>query len=308
MTVAIIIIAVLIVALLIAVFAVYHKLFYSPHKDMVETEHPAFLLKGKYSEIAAENTKTLCATPCERVTVRSYDGLRLSARYYKGKEGMPLCICFHGYRGSAVRDFAGCGLFLIGEGFNVMLVDERAHWRSEGHTISFGIRERYDVRSWVGYANKRFGEDTPIFVFGISMGGGTVLMSSGLDLPGNVRGIVADCPYNSPMDVILHVCRKIGLNPTLCKPLIWLAAIIFGRFNVNTTTAGDEVKKTKTPILLIHGEGDDFVPTDMSRQIHALNPDMTQLYTFPEAGHGLSFMYDTERYKGIIRGFVKDNI
>ena len=306
MTVAIIIIAVLLIALLAAVFAVYRKLYYVPRDGKSETDFEDILLKNPYAEETVRNTEELYETPCERVSVRSYDGLRLSARYYLGADDMPLCICFHGYHGSGVRDFSSIARFLMSEGYNVILVDERAHWKSEGHSLTFGIKERYDVQSWIQYANKRFGEDMPIFVFGISMGGGTVLMASGLDLPRNVKGIVADCPFNSPMDEILYVCRKMGLNPTLCKPLVWLSAIIFGRFNVSITTSADEVKKTKTPILLIHGEGDDFVPTDMSRQIHSANPDMTQLYTFPDAGHGMSFMYDAERYKEIVRQFMEE--
>lgn len=308
MLIAIIIIAVLLIALLIGLFAVYHKTFYSPHRDASETESPEMLAGHPFSETSRALTKRLCGLPCEFVTTRSYDGLTLSARYYKGKADKPLCICFHGYRGSAVRDFSGGGLFLIDKGYNVLLVDERAHWRSGGHTITYGIRERYDVLSWVNYAANRFGSDKPIYIFGISMGGGTVLMASGLDLPDSVRGIVADCPYNSPKEIIKHVCRKIHLNPTLCWPLIWLSALICGRFNVCKTTAADEVKKATKPIMIIHGEGDDFVPMYMSRQVVDANPSLIEMHTFPEAGHGLSYLYDTERYQQLVREFINKTL
>ena len=136
------------------------------------------------------------------------------------------------------------------------------------------------------------------------MGGGTVLMASGLELPGNVRAILADCPYNSPKDVIKYVAGKVHLNPELSWPLIWMSAHIYGHFNVLETTAADEVKKTKTPILIIHGEGDDFVPAYMSKEVYDSNPDMIERYTFPEAGHGMSFFYDRERYLSIINEFM----
>ena len=308
MLIAIIIIAILLITLLIGLFAVYHKTFYSPHKDASETESPEMLAGHPFGETSRALTERLCGLPCEFVTTRSYDRLTLSARYYQGKADKPLCICFHGYRGSAVRDFSGGGLFLIDEEYNVLLVDERAHWRSGGHTITYGIRERYDVLSWLNYANDRFGSDTPIYIFGISMGGGTVLMASGLDLPDNVKGIVADCPFNSPKDIIKHVCRKIRLNPTLCWPLIWLSALIWGRFNVCKTTAADEVKKATKPIMIIHGEGDDFVPMYMSRQVVDANPALIEMHTFPEAGHGLSYLYDTERYQQLVREFINKTL
>ena len=305
MLIAIIIIAILLIGILIGLFAVYHKTFYSPHKGVSETVSPEMLNKHPYHDTSVKYIDRLSEMPCEYVTTKSYDGLTLSARYYAGQPDKPLCICFHGYRGSAIRDFSGCGLFLIDEGYNVLLVDERAHWRSGGHTITFGIRERCDVLSWLTFANDRFGKNTPIYIFGISLGGGTVTMASGLKLPDNVKGVVADCPFNSPKDIIKHVCRKIDLNPDLCWPLIWLSALIFGHFNVSKTTAAEEVKKTTTPVMVIHGEADDFVPTYMSREIQSANPDMVELHTFPEADHGLSYLYDTERYQNLVKDFIR---
>ena len=307
MLIAVIIISAVIILALAGLFASYYKTFYSPHKDMSETEVPGIISKHPYGDKSRKLIEEIREKPCEFIEARSYDGLKLSARYYKGRDDMPLCICFHGYRGSAVRDFSGGGLFLMKEGYNVILPDHRAHWRSQGHTITYGLRERYDVLTWINYANERFGKDIPIYIFGISMGGGTVLMASGLELPENVRAISADCPYNSPKDIIKHVCKRIKLNPTLCWPIVWISGLIYGRFNCNKTTAADEVKKSKTPILIIHGEGDDFVPPYMSEEVRQANPDMVERHTFPNAGHGLSYLYDSERYQSIIREFIAKN-
>lgn len=300
-----VIILVLLILIFAGLYASYYKTFYSPHRDASETESPEMLKGHPYGEETRSHTARLYELPCEYLHARSFDGLRLSARYYQGDPEKPLCICFHGYRGSAVRDFSGTGLYLIDEGYNVILVDERAHWRSQGHTITYGINERCDVLTWIEVANRRFGAEKPIFLFGISMGGGTVLMASGQELPENVKGIVADCPFNSPKDIIRHVCRKINLNPTLAWIPVWLSSHIYGHFNINATTAADEVKKTKKPIMIVHGEGDDFVPPYMSRQVYDANPDMIEIHTFPDAGHGMSYYYDPERFQGLISRFIE---
>lgn len=304
MVIAIIIIAVLIIAALIGLYLAYRKTFYSPTKDMSETELPPALVNEKFGDVINERIKTLGETPCEYVHVRSFDRLRLSGRFYKGDDDKPLFIFFHGYRGSGLRDFAGTALYLMDKGYNSLIVDERAHWRSQGHTISFGINERFDVLSWLGFAKRRFGEEHPVFIFGISMGGGTVLMASGQELPNCVKGIIADCPFNSPKTIIKHVCEMIHLNPKLCWPAVWLSAIIYGHFNVNATTAADEVKKATKPMLIAHGEGDNFVPMSMSRQIYEANPELIEYHSYPEAGHGLSCVYDTERYKKMLDAFI----
>lgn len=300
-----IILTILIIAVMVSLLPSYYKTFYSPHKRTSETVSPELNRRKPHNDTARERIKQLTELPCEFVTTRSYDGLILSARYYEGKNDGPLFICFHGYRGSALRDMAGFGMHLIEQGYRVMLVDERAHWRSGGHTITFGLRERRDVLSWLAYANDRFGTDTPVYLFGISMGGGTVLMASGDRLPDNVKGVIADCPFNSPKDIIKHVCRRLRLNPTLCWPIIWLAGIVYGHFNAGATTAADEVKKSTKPILIIHGEGDTFVPMSMSKQVEEANPDMVRWHSIPEAGHGMSYYFDTEDYLRSVNDFIK---
>ena len=305
--VAFLIVTAVILLILAGLYASYYKVFYSPKKDMSETKNPPAIERLAYGKRVSERINEVNTTPCKFYTIRSYDGLKLSARYFEGDDDKPLCICFHGYRGSAVRDFAGIGLHLIHEGYNVLIVDERAHWRSQGHTICFGIKERFDAVSWVKFANQRFGKDKSIFLFGISMGGGTVLMASGQRLPRNVKGIVADCPFNSPKDIIKHVCRKIKLNPDLLWPIIWLAGLIYGRLRVNATTAADEVKRSKIPIVILHGEADDFVPMSMSKEVQKANPSMIEMHTFPHADHGMSYFEDEERYIGIVEGFIEKN-
>ena len=300
-----VIIAVVLAIVLAGLFAVYHKVFYSPHRDASETNGPLIIKNKRVHEEINVLTMQLVNTPCEFVKTRSCDGLTLSARYYHHDDVSPICLCMHGYRGSAVRDFSAMGQELMKMGYNVLIPDERAHWRSGGHTITYGIRERYDVLSWINYINERFGSDRSLYLFGISMGAGTVLMASGLYLPDNVKAISADCPFNVPKDIICHVSKKIGFDPSWAWPLIRLSALIYGHLTFGTVSAAEAVKHTKIPILIIHGEEDDFVPPYMSEEVQQANPAMVERYTFPEANHGTSYFADTERYLRIVKEFLR---
>ena len=294
----------LLIIFLLVLLAIYNKIFYYPYKNISEIGSPADV-RGEYRDEIIRAARELYDRPCEFISVRSYDGLTLSGRYYHHADGAKLCICFHGYHGSAVRDFCTVGPALIKAGYNVILVDQRAHWRSGGHTITYGIRESRDLLSWVNYANARFGASVPIYLFGFSMGGGTVLMSSGLDLPGNVRAICADCPLNDPLDSILYVSHRVGFDPRLIKPLIILSALIYGHLNIRETSAEREVKKSKTPILIIHGEEDTFVPAYMSAAVRDANPSMVEYHTFAGANHGVSYFTDPDRYLSIVFDFLR---
>ena len=245
------------------------------------------------------------AIPFETVYITSFDGLNLAGRYYHVKDGAPVHIQFHGYKGWAYRDFCGGNKLARERGCNTLVVDQRAHGMSEGNTISMGINERFDCLSWINYICERFGRDVKIVISGVSMGATTVLMAAGLGLPENVIGIIADCPYSSPKEIIMKVCSDMKLPERLMYPFVRLGAKLYGHFDLEAADAAEAVCHAKVPILLIHGEDDRFVPCSMSQKIFErfkeANPDGNMLFeTFPGAGHGISFMEDEVRYGRII--------
>ncbi|MBQ3080562.1 MAG: prolyl oligopeptidase family serine peptidase [Clostridia bacterium] len=246
----------------------------------------------------------LSSIPYEEVTVTSFDGLRLYGRYYHFSDTAPLHIQFHGYRGNGLRDFCGGNKIVRDLKHNSIVVDQRAIGKSEGHDITFGVREREDIRTWTKYAYERFGKAAPIFISGVSMGAASVLMASEFEMPG-VIGVIADCPYTSPKAIIKKVSRGMHMIPSIAYPITVLSARLFGRFRLENISAAETVKNTKYPILIIHGEDDRFVPVEMSREIHAANPSMIQLETFPGAGHGICYMEDTKRYEHLTREFIE---
>lgn len=284
----------------------YRIAFFSPAEGRDKIPEIQGETYEPYRERLTEMFRTTIERPCEEVTITSHDGLTLFGRYYHTADGAPLDIGFHGYRSCYVSDFCGGGTMCLSQGHNLLLIDQRAHGRSQGNSISFGIQERHDALSWINYAIERFGPDTKICLYGVSMGGATVLMASGLDLPENVKGIVADCPYVKASDIIVHVGKKMKFPEWFTVPCAWLGARIYGGFNLHETDAVKSVQKTKVPILIIHGEDDDFVPTKMSELALQANPEMVRRETFPGASHAMSYMVDTERYWKVATEFMNE--
>jgi fermentation-respiration switch protein FrsA (DUF1100 family) len=264
-------------------------------------------MKGEQYEALLDGifhcTRRMEEAPCQYVPIRSWDGVQLSARYYHHADGAPLLILFHGYRSMALRDSAGGYSLGKKSGMNVLAVDQRAHGRSGGRTITFGIKERKDCLSWIQFANRKFGADTSIIISGLSMGAATVLMATGLTLPDNVAGVIADCPYDSPAGIIQKVAAEEGYPPKLVYPFVRLGALLFGHFRLTETTALDAVSNSRTPILLIHGSDDRFVPCVMSETLATSNP-LCSLHIFPNAGHGLSYTSDPKRYEAVVFSFL----
>lgn len=239
----------------------------------------------------------------EDVYMTNREGLRLHARYYEIDPDAPLEILFHGYRSCAVRDFSGGITREAARGWNMLLVDQRAHGQSEGRCLSFGVCERWDCLDWIEWARGRFGAEKPVVLAGISMGAATVLMAAGLSLPENVRGVLADSGYTSPRDIIRTVMRSMHC-PMLVYPLVRLGGWLFGGFDVNSAGAEQALRSCRVPVLLFHGEDDRFVPCEMSRRSFAACASEKRLVTVPGAGHGLSYLIDKAGYEAELTAFL----
>ncbi len=243
--------------------------------------------------------------PYEEVCIRSYDGVDLYARYYHQQDGAPLQIQMHGYRGS-YQDF--CGGFQLARalGHNILLVHQRAHGKSGGRVITFGIRERRDCLSWAQHMADKY-PGIPIILCGVSMGAATVLMATALALPAAVRGVVADCPYTSPAAIIRKVSvENLHLPAWLAMPLVRVSAWLYGGFRLADASACEALAQATLPMLLIHGEADGFVPCAMSRELKQISAAPTTLLTVPGADHGISYMVDTPAYTRAVTAFVQE--
>ena len=284
----------------------YRKCFFSPKRGRCNPYDP---MKGEQYASVAKTLYHIISImeryPWEDVAIRAGDGIPLRGRYYHFAEDAPLLILCHGYRSNALRDCCGAHILTRKLGYNALVIHQRAHGESGGRTITFGIRERHDVRLWTEYAAERFGADTPVVLFGLSMGAATVLMGCREGYSENVRGIIADSPYSSPADIIKKVCKDEGYPPFLYI-FAELGARIFGGFRLRSCTALDAVKHSSVPILLIHGEDDRMVPCDMSRKIAEACPARCRILTIPGAGHGLGYMTDPQAYERAVIGFLDD--
>ena len=256
-----------------------------------------------FADVIGKGREFINQTPHEWCYTTSFDGLKLAARYYDNNSTCTILL-FHGYRSSAAHDFSCAVEMYYKMGFNILMPDQRAHGKSEGHTISFGIKERYDCLSWAEYAAERFGGNVPIILAGVSMGAATVLMAAALPLPKNVIAIVADSSYSSPAAIIKRVTANRGYPVSLAFPVIRLGALLFGGFRLLEADPVRAVKEAKVPILLIHGEADHFVPPSMSEEIARANESIA-FYTFPDASHGASYLIDRERYTQITADFIE---
>lgn len=300
----IIIVLLIIIILCVSYYAFRVAFLAPPHLD---TNH-YFVPEGEQYDAVRDGIKKSVARMAERkyepITITSFDGSKLFARYYHVSDNAPVQILFHGYKSSSLLDCSGGSYFADQLGHNAIVVDQRSHGQSDGTVITFGIKERKDCLCWIQYAIKRFGKDVPIILSGLSMGAATVLMVTDLNLPENVKGIIADCPYSSPKEIIMKVAKQMHFPPRLMLPFVWLGGFLFGHFNLFESTAIEAIKNCEIPILILHGDADELVPCEMSQSMLTSGAKDITLETFAGAGHGLSYIVIPDKYEKVVLEFI----
>ena len=290
----------------VGVYGVYRMVFGKNGKNQgLDNEIPQGKQYDPYAEVIKKGVAAGAKLSYQRIFIESRDGITLSAKYYHGKKNAPVLIFFHGYRSSALRDGNGMLLFAQKMGYHLFLVDQRGHGKSDGKAITFGIKERYDCLDWIKYVNRRFGRDTKIALAGISMGAATVLMASALGLPENVKGIVADCPYSSPKEILKAVMKQMRFPVNVTYTTVKLGAKIFGGFDVEEYSALEAMKYCKIPVLFIHGDEDYFVPCEMGKACYeACQSETKKLVIVEGAAHGMSYCVDGALYERELTAFL----
>ncbi len=261
----------------------------------------------KYRETIANGLDYIKTRQYEWVHIVSFDGLRLAARYYNNHSQNTI-ILFHGYRSAAARDFSCAVEMYTKLGLNVLLVDQRSHGMSEGRLITFGIKESQDVLSWINFANEKLSAKK-IVLGGMSMGATTVLLACRLNLPKNVKAIIADSGFTSPIDIIKKVAKtslKVNASPFL--PIINFYCKLFGSFSLYESNTIDAVKDSKIPILFFHGKEDNFVPFKMSVKGYNSAKNNAQIFLIDNADHGMSFLVEHDTVFNALKSFLNTNL
>lgn len=290
-------------------------------KEALDRKEPAVIKKAKkkiageavgreileQASAAAEELKQKCE---ETVQITAgYDGITLVGHWYPAEKPERVIVAMHGWRSSWNFDFGIISTFLHEKNCSLLLVEQRGQSDSAsgGDYMGFGMIERFDALDWVNYAISEKAGDLPVYLAGVSMGAATVLMASGLTLPPQVHGIMADCGYTSAHMIWKHVMQNnlhllYGLRGDLvaeiCRRKI--------QMNPRDCTTTDALRKNLTPVLFIHGTDDHFVPISMTYDNYKACAAPKRLLVVPGAEHGMSYTVDRERYQAAMVKFWRD--
>lgn len=246
----------------------------------------------------------LCSSNYSDVYVNSSDGLKLHGyKILNNTTTNKWVITVHGYtsKGLEMNNYAK---EFYNMGYNVLIPDLRGHGESEGNYIGMGWDDRLDILEWINFI-LNIDETSTIILHGVSMGAATVCMTSGEELPDNLKAIIADCGYTTVWDQFSHQLKSLYSLPNF--PVMNASSVIT-RFKAGYTlkeaSALTQVAKSKTPILYIHGDKDDFVPYKMMDELYNATASEKEKLTVENAAHAKSATTNPELYWSTIKQFL----
>lgn len=243
----------------------------------------------------------------EELRIASEEGLELFADYLPGKNDADLvAVLVHGYTGTGPTMKRYARLFKERFECGVLTPDLRGHGRSEGSYIGFGLHDAHDLRLWIDRLIEMKGPHVRIVLFGVSMGGATVLIASGSDLPPNVACVVSDCAYSNARDQLAYKLKTqfhLPVFPFL--PALRTVAKRLAGYDIAQASPRTAVARAKIPLLIIHGAADKYVPTSMANEIFEAAASPKELYLVENAGHAESFQAAATAYADKVAAFVR---
>lgn len=260
---------------------------------------------GKYYDYIVASDQWLKNHNAKDVYVSSEDGLKLHGLWIPAENPKGTVLFAHGYRSTMLVDFGLAFDYYHNRGMNLLIPEQRSHGKSQGRFITFGVKESRDMLCWLKYHNQQYGMH-PVVLSGISMGASTMLYLADRELPENVKGIIADCGFTSPKDIISTVFTKVTHLPS--APSIWVAdlfARVFAGFHLTERDSRQILQKNRLPIIMVHGTDDGFVPCEMTCEGYAVCTGPKELLLAEGADHGVSFLVANERYTTMIAAFLE---
>jgi pimeloyl-ACP methyl ester carboxylesterase len=215
-----------------------------------------------------------CDTAIDVWMIRARDGSGEPTDQARGT-----VVLLHGLWDSKAR-FFGLGKRLARDGFNVVLPDNRCHGGSTGRYITWGAKEKHDVKAVMDAMIRDYGLSEEIYVVGLSMGGGIAVQYAALDP--RVQGCLAIAPVADIQSVAARMFPLTGsekLTETIAQ-----AGRTAG-FDPSEASAVQAARRLHCPLIIVHGRADMTVPIAQGRAIYSAASGPRQMHEVPLAGH-----------------------
>ena len=234
--------------------------------------------------------------------IQSYDGYSLHMELLEcEKPSDRYMILSHGYTDNRYGSLKYAKMYLD-LGFHCIIYDLRGHGENEKAFCSYSVRESRDLSAIIDDTYHRYGEEIVLGLHGESLGAATTVGS--LAFTKRPAFAVADCGFARISPILRNGLKAFHL-PGWLLTLVSAASRIRYGISFEEMSPVEALKGNEVPLLLIHGEKDDFISPENSMEMQKTTAGYSELHLIPDAGHALSMYTHPDQYAEIVRCFLE---
>ena len=217
-------------------------------------------------------------------------------------------LLIHGYADAKVGAIAWAPA-LNALGWNILVIDLRAHGHSGGALSTAGYWERHDVTQVINQLRAMRPREIETFaIFGISLGAAVGVATAAIR--DDIDALVLESPFADYRLAVAAHGRMRGLpggwmRDSAMRLAQWLSGADFGAVRPQ-----DLLRKLTCPVMIVHAGDDPFIPPEdaaaMANVIQARNHAGDVLWSVPEAGHVLGLAaVGPDEYRRRVAAFLE---
>jgi len=290
---------IVVIIFLIASYVFAAKVIF-PKRFGVEETYEIEKGNGKIDERLYDSWKK------DEVILQSPYGYRIFGLYFPAHDSRRTVILSHGITYTLYGSVKYMKMFMD-LGFNIFIYDNRYHGRSGGKNSTFGFYEKFDLKMITDWVESKLGKGVIIGTHGESMGAAISLQHAAIDP--RIQFVIEDCSFNRLDTLLAHRLREDYHLPRFpLLPMVELICKILAGMVIKEVSPEDAVKQISSPILFIHGEKDDFIPSEMVEKLAAQKiKGPKKLYVASNAGHAESYWKNQKKYEAVVYDFLQEN-
>lgn len=274
-----------IVSLIVVAILVFQGFFGRQEDDLLEKTNLKDFTYDICRDKIIEYRNRIKEFEYDELRIKSFDNLDLFGKMYKAEQNKDLIILFHGAHTIPENNFSFF-IYSLYKKYNILLVRMRSHGESGGRNLTYGLKEKHDIISWLDFLGKKFDN---IYLYGISMGAASIAFASdSLNRFDNVKGMIFDCGFNNISEVMSFIVSSHHLPGPLFVPGVKILHKLKFGVKMETEYAETHLRNNKIPCLFIEGERDDVVPPQILMKCYDACSSYKELIMVPDAGHAAS--------------------
>lgn len=243
------------------------------------------------------------AYPFEKFSVKTGDGVVLQGWYIPKSGSKGTIILFHGHGGSRGSIVTEANDF-YNLGYNVCMVDFRAHGVSQGNICTIGYNESSDVKAAYDYVAAK--NEKNIILWGISLGAATITKAITDYKEIHPTKVILEMPFGSLTDAVKGKLRIMHLPSQPFTTLLTFWGAVEQGFWTFSHNPSEYAKNIHVPVLLQWGKNDVRVTKAETEEIFQNIPERRKkLVIYNNSGHQSLATNEPQKWNATVKSFLE---